>query len=145
MLFPEQIYLNYDGTGDWTEVKYNSMSVIKFPVRSGHRYAVNANGSKMTATGFYFDTTGDATVTSPSGTDNIVLLDKGYLPGTVHFLLGDVNDDGSIDISDITALANYILGNIPPVFIEQAADVNGDGDINISDITLLVNYILSGN
>lgn len=145
VLFPEQIYLNYDGTGDWTEVKYNSMSVIKFPVRSGHRYAVNANGSKMTATGFYFDTTGDATVTSPSGTDNIVLLDKGYLPGTVHFLLGDVNDDGSIDISDITALANYILGNIPPVFIEQAADVNGDGDINISDITQLVNYILSGN
>lgn len=55
---------------------------------------------------------------------------------------GDVNGDGSINISDVTSLINLLLtgGEIP-----VGSDVNGDGQVNISDVTALINRLLSGN
>ena len=139
VMTPEQIYLNNDGSS----IKFGSMSVIKFPIRAGSTYTVNANGSKMTATGFYLDTTGDATVTARNGNETIVLLDKGQLPGTSHLLLGDVNGDGFVNISDAVSLVNYILGQNPNPFVYEAADVNSDTEINISDVVALVGLILN--
>ena len=57
--------------------------------------------------------------------------------------MGDVNNDGYVNIADVTCMVSYILGNTPPVFIRKAADINGDDIINISDVTLLVNIILN--
>ena len=57
----------------------------------------------------------------------------------ISSLLGDVNDDGVINILDIIQLVNIILG------IENynsMADVNSDGIINVLDIIMLVNLIL---
>lgn len=53
---------------------------------------------------------------------------------------GDVNGDGSVNVSDVTYLVNMILGVIPKD--ETACDVNGDGIVNVSDVTALVNIIL---
>ena len=53
---------------------------------------------------------------------------------------GDVNGDGKVNVSDVTALINMILGVIPKDM--ERADVNGDGKINVSDVTALVNIIL---
>ncbi|MBO4814773.1 MAG: leucine-rich repeat protein [Muribaculaceae bacterium] len=53
---------------------------------------------------------------------------------------GDVNGDGRVNVSDVTALVNMILGVIEKD--EQLADVNGDGKINVSDVTALINIIL---
>ena len=53
---------------------------------------------------------------------------------------GDVNVDGRVNVSDVTALVNMILGVIPKD--ESCADINGDGKVNVSDITTLVNIIL---
>ncbi|MBQ6749461.1 MAG: CotH kinase family protein [Bacteroidaceae bacterium] len=55
-------------------------------------------------------------------------------------LAGDVNGDGSVDISDVTCLVNIILGRADDTY--SRADVNGDGSVNISDVTSLVNVIL---
>jgi len=58
--------------------------------------------------------------------------------------IGDVNMDGHVNISDVTALINYLLsGNVSP-FDPVAADVNATGGINISDVTALINLLLSG-
>ncbi len=54
--------------------------------------------------------------------------------------VGDVNGDGKVNVSDVTALINMILGVIPKDM--ERADVNGDGKINVSDVTALVNIIL---
>nr|ACM91078.1 surface antigen BspA [uncultured bacterium 34R1] len=59
-------------------------------------------------------------------------------------LLGDVNGDGRVNVSDITALINRILG-IPDTFIEKAGDVLADGRINVSDVAALINIILAGD
>ena len=70
------------------------------------------------------------------GTDN-----PGYF--TRKFLLGDVNQDGSITIADVTALVNIILGkDTTGTYSLEAADVNQDTTITIADVTALVNIIL---
>ena len=57
-----------------------------------------------------------------------------------QFELGDVNHDGAVNISDVTALIDYILGN-GEIFVEQA-DLTQDGAVNISDVTNLIDKIL---
>ena len=53
---------------------------------------------------------------------------------------GDVNGDGKVNVSDVSALINMILG---VTAMDQArADVNGDGRVNVSDVAALINIIL---
>ena len=54
---------------------------------------------------------------------------------------GDVNLDGSVDISDIVAVINTIAGNTT---YKSTADVNGDKTIDISDIVAIINIIANG-
>jgi len=54
----------------------------------------------------------------------------------------DVNNDGSIDISDVVSLVNVILSSSTT---DDSFDVNGDGHVDISDMVVLVNYILEGD
>ena len=60
----------------------------------------------------------------------------------VNINLGDVNGDESIDVTDVTMLVNYILGNTNGGFIVDNADINQDGEIDVTDVTALVNIIL---
>ncbi|MBR2153951.1 MAG: dockerin type I repeat-containing protein [Bacteroidaceae bacterium] len=60
-------------------------------------------------------------------------------------VIGDVNGDGKVDISDYIGIANHILGNTPEGFNAIAADVNDDGQIDISDYIGVANIILTGS
>lgn len=60
--------------------------------------------------------------------------------GGVETLPGDVNDDGKVNVSDVTTLINMILGL--QTMDQTRADVNGDGKVNVSDVTTLINIIL---
>ena len=55
---------------------------------------------------------------------------------------GDVNGDGSVNISDVTALIDLLLGG--GTISNPAADCNQDSSVNISDVTSLIDYLLSG-
>ncbi|MBC8310728.1 MAG: T9SS type A sorting domain-containing protein [Candidatus Marinimicrobia bacterium] len=57
------------------------------------------------------------------------------------FTLGDVNDDGVINILDIVGIVNHIMGTAT-LPVEEAGDVNTDGIINILDIVQIVNIIM---
>lgn len=59
----------------------------------------------------------------------------------LRYTLGDVNDDGIINVADITAILQYMAGNNPEPFIPMAADTNQDGQINIADITAVLKLI----
>ncbi|MBO4315578.1 MAG: dockerin type I repeat-containing protein, partial [Prevotella sp.] len=54
------------------------------------------------------------------------------------YLLGDVNNDGEVDIFDVMDVQSYIEGNIPDVFIFRAGDTDEDGDITIFDLMDIV-------
>ncbi len=53
---------------------------------------------------------------------------------------GDINGDGEINVSDVTALINKILGS--STYSDAVCDINDDGEINVSDVTALINLIL---
>ena len=59
--------------------------------------------------------------------------------------LGDCNRDNAVDVADIVALANHILGNEVETFVEKAADYNEDGAVDVADIVGIANCILGGN
>ena len=54
--------------------------------------------------------------------------------------LGDLNDDGSLNILDIILMVGMIMDEEP---YDQIADLNQDGSINILDIIALLNLILN--
>jgi hypothetical protein len=58
---------------------------------------------------------------------------------------GDVNNDGIINVLDIVAAVNFVLGSSSPSDSEAcASDYNGDGIINVLDIVAIVNVVLGG-
>ena len=57
--------------------------------------------------------------------------------------LGDVNHDEAVNIGDVTALIDYLLGS--GSVCEICANVNGDEGINIGDVTALIDKLLSNN
>ncbi len=61
------------------------------------------------------------------------------------FLLGDVNRDGTVNVTDAVCILNYILGNTPSNFFFKAADINKDAIINITDVVGVMNIIMNGN
>ena len=55
-------------------------------------------------------------------------------------IVGDVNGDGEVNISDVNAVIKIILGG------EGAnGDVNGDHEVNISDVNAIIKIILNQN
>lgn len=58
------------------------------------------------------------------------------------YLLGDVNGDGSVDVSDASAIVSYTIGSAPTTFITKAADYNHDGSIDVSDASAIVSKVI---
>tara|TARA_B100000959_G_C14975085_1_gene621242 strand:+ start:395 stop:2677 length:2283 start_codon:yes stop_codon:yes gene_type:complete len=56
-------------------------------------------------------------------------------------LMGDVNNDGSVNVFDVITIVNYVLGEDENIDL-SLADMNSDGSIDVFDIILVVNYIL---
>ncbi|MBQ8065160.1 MAG: dockerin type I repeat-containing protein [Prevotella sp.] len=63
----------------------------------------------------------------------------------VSYVLGDINSDGKVDVSDYVGVANHILGTAQEGFNEKAGDVNEDGVIDVSDYVGVANIILTGS
>jgi hypothetical protein len=60
------------------------------------------------------------------------------------FIRGDMDDNMTVDLADLTRLINYMFFNGPAPKYPESADVNGDGRLNIADVVFLVRYIFSG-
>ena len=92
---------------------------------------VKATGTAMPANKAWLEYTGTAELVLPFEATKI----------------GDVNRDGEINISDVTAMIDIILGKetAEDNYDHKAADVNTDGTINISDVTALIDIILGKN
>ena len=55
-------------------------------------------------------------------------------------LKGDINGDGIVNVTDVTALINTILGTAS--YSQDVCDINGDDVMNVTDVTALINLIL---
>ena len=57
-------------------------------------------------------------------------------------ILGDVNGDEVVDITDVLMIVDEILGKNPEGFVRTNADIDQDGVIDISDVLSTVDIIL---
>lgn len=57
---------------------------------------------------------------------------------------GDANNDGTVDISDITTVNNWLFlgGTVPPCL--NQADANNDGAIDVTDSVFLSGWLFGG-
>jgi hypothetical protein len=67
--------------------------------------------------------------------DNVRLLVR-------NRLMGDVNNDGIINVTDVSAIISHILGKQDEAFDASVADLNNDGVINVTDVSAVINIIL---
>ena len=58
-------------------------------------------------------------------------------------LRGDVNNDGDVNIADVTALIDYLLSQDASSINLDNADCNLDTEVNIADVTALIDFLLS--
>ena len=68
------------------------------------------------------------------------ISNPGYF--TWKAVLGDVNQDGHVDVADVTAAVNIVKGNSSASYDSTAADLNGDGEVTQADVKLLVKRVL---
>ncbi|MBO7141372.1 MAG: carbohydrate-binding domain-containing protein [Prevotella sp.] len=55
-------------------------------------------------------------------------------------IIGDVNNDGAVDVADISAVITTMAGDEP----YDNADVNGDGGIDVADISMIISIMAGG-
>lgn len=125
---------------DWTAFnstyRYGPTSTIT--ISTGTQYSTAKRDNNYS---YYF--TGD-------GSDYLFTFDVDHLTFSIEIienqpaiLLGDVNDDGTLTIKDVTDLINYLLGGEYPGFNGVNADVNQDGKISIADVTGVITILLN--
>jgi hypothetical protein len=58
-------------------------------------------------------------------------------------LMGDVDNNGDVNITDVTVLIDYLLSGDATGINLVAADYNKDGSVTIADVTALIDYLLN--
>ena len=81
----------------------------------------------------------DGTESSWSKAMNVTLFDNGQT-----YELGDVNQDGVVNITDLTCLIDHLLDD-SIVISYECSDMNADGEITIGDVTGLIDLLLRGH
>ena len=63
----------------------------------------------------------------------------------IEGILGDVNDDGAINVLDVIIIVNIAISTVEPTDYQLiVCDMNSDGSINVLDVIMTVNIILTG-
>ena len=57
---------------------------------------------------------------------------------------GDADNSGTLNVSDLTYLVNYLFKGGPAPSCKDEGDADGSGTLNVSDLTYLVNYLFKG-
>ena len=81
----------------------------------------------------------DGTQSAWSKAKVVTLIDNGHA-----YQRGDVDHDGKVDISDVTALIDYLLSGNNDI-CSVCADMDGSGTVDIADVTDLIDLLLGGN
>lgn len=124
---------------DWTAFNsnYRYGPTATTTITTGTSYATAKRNNNYS---YYF--TGD-------GSDYIFTFDSDNLtfklevaeePSTL--LLGDVDDDGEVNIQDVTKLIDYLIGGEISPFNFTNADVTQDLSVDIADVTKLIDILL---
>ena len=88
----------------------------------------------------------DFSQSSNSGNEMIIncFPYEGYvIPGGDEPELGDLNNDGNIDIVDVTILISYVLNADEVTDANRVGDINGDNLFDVTDVTAIIAMALA--
>ena len=117
-------------------IQSNSTATVKIPTsyKNAKIYEIKDNGAKTDMNALYKD--GYLIFSSNQLSSYALAISKS------NFLIGDINQDGNVDIKDATLIQKY-LAKIVDFNDEQlaTADTNGDGSVSIADATQIQRYL----
>lgn len=76
------------------------------------------------------------------GSNKVYLLEVVREQGGKKPLVGDMNNDGLVDVTDTSILINGVLDKSSANLRVDRADINGDGVIDVTDVSLLIGIAL---
>lgn len=76
------------------------------------------------------------------GSNKVYLLEVIRELGGKKPLVGDMNNDGLVDVTDTSILINGVLDKSSANLRVDRADINGDGVIDVTDVSLLIGIAL---
>lgn len=76
------------------------------------------------------------------GSSKVYLLEVVCELGGKKPLVGDMNNDGLVDVTDTSILINGVLDKSSANLRVDRADINGDGVIDVTDVSLLIGIAL---
>ncbi|MBN2441411.1 MAG: cellulase family glycosylhydrolase [Spirochaetales bacterium] len=122
-----------DISNDWSlsDITTSSSELERVVIYLGDRICTGESPSGGTVT--------TAPTSAPTATP-IPTTAPTITPTGVTTLLGDVNNNGSVDIVDALLVAQYYVSLNPSPFNLSAADTNCDGTVNIVDALLIAQY-----
>ena len=125
-------------------ISAETYNYLKFTKTNGSTLTYSVEGLKLT-----YDNS-NVYVTNAETTATIALAEVQDMyfsneAGGSDYKIGDVNKDGEVTISDVTALIDYLLGGDESTINVLAANVNGDDGVTIADVTALIDLLLSGS
>ena len=120
----------------------------------GSRAISNASGDGMTITIDVADDVAVGTYTMTIKDIEMTVKKAGNVYEDIHpknstatltvteAVMGDVNGDGRVSVTDVISMNSYILEEEPAQFIRKVADLNGDGKVTITDMVQVIDIIL---
>lgn len=151
----ESVTVDTELTADVLSGKYGALdlvldanasdgSVKKYVYKFAEPFGVNPTQAqidslrKLLQDNLYVDVKYEVTGTDTVKSEVISVLDYSDM------LYGDVNEDGVVDLSDYTALSQFLLGD--EVTISEAkADVAKNGKVDLADLATLRQYLMKDN
>ncbi len=77
--------------------------------------------------------------------ENTKLPDAAFTINVSEYVLGDVNNDNVISVTDVMMIVNFILGNNSGNPHIEYADIDFDGEITIDDVMSLIQKVLTAD
>jgi len=125
-------------TSKWLSTNLLSGNSTQLSYGSTATYSVDVNSSNLDE-GIYMGYVVNST-NAINSTDIFPVM----LNIQENLLIGDITQDGVIDVLDIVLLINIIMGEYTPSSLDfLLSDLNEDGTINVQDCILLINIILT--
>ncbi len=59
-----------------------------------------------------------------------------------NYIRGDINGDRKVDVSDVNAVINIMLGKTQASDFPGEANVDGQGNVDVSDVNRIINIML---
>ena len=123
-------FVVYNDGQDGTAEKFADGIVVEIPVEVAADF-----------TGTQAATLDNILTSDDAATSSIALADANF--NFRAMLLGDVTDDGAVDMADAQALVSYIFGSAPAIFVEEAGDVEMNSAVDMADAQSVVSKIFA--